>query len=104
MKRMVGTVFLVIGSLGTASVAERVVFAQSPRYPAWLATGIIQTLAPGSLAQLRARSCGGDQPIEVMENQQQFVLRCGLWWPTSKTWIVPRTAQNTAILEDPKAF
>ena len=97
---------LVFGCMvvGVVSVAERVVFAQASRYPAWLATVTIPALASGTLAEVRAQSCGGNQPIEVLEQPQQFVLRCGLWWPASKTWIVPRTPENTAILQNPEAF
>lgn len=85
-------------------MVERIVLVHNPRYPAWLATGRIETLGPGSLSQLRMRQCGGSQPIQVFENRQQFVLRCGDWWPVSKTWVVPRTPTNIAILQDPEAF
>ena len=94
--------FLMAG--GFVSVAERVLFAQSPRYPAWLATGTIQTLAPESLAQLRASSCRSHPDLWVWEKPQQYLVRCGDWWPESKTWIVPRTSKNTAILQDRAVF
>jgi hypothetical protein len=104
MKRILWAALLGFLSVGVVSLAERVVFVHSSPYPAWLAVGRMNRLAPGTLVQLRAQSCGGNQPIEVFENNQQFLLRCGLWWPASKTWIAPRTPQNAAILQDPKTF
>jgi hypothetical protein len=104
MKRILWAALLGFLSVGVVSLAERVAFLHSSAYPAWLAIGRIDRLAPGTLAQLRVQSCGGKQPIEIVENQKQFLLRCGLWWPASKTWIVLRTPTNTAILEDPNAL
>ena len=94
--------FLVVGE--SINVTERVLFAQSPRYPAWLATGTIETLTPGSLAQLRATSCQAHPDIWIEEKPQQFLLRCGDFWPASQTWIVPRTVHNATLLAAPERF
>ena len=104
MKRILWAALLGLLGVGLVRVAERVILVHSSPYPAWLATGTINTLVPGSMAQLRAKSCGGNQLVEVFENSQQLILRCGDWWPASKTWVVPRTPGNTVILHDPAAF
>ena len=86
------------------SLTERLILVNGSHYPTWLSTGSFETLAPGSLGHLRISACGGNQPIEIFQNKDQWIFRCGLFWPSEKTFTAPRSAGNDRIVNSPQDF
>ena len=86
------------------SLTERLVLVHISHYPHWFSTGSFATLAPGSLSHLRDDTCGAKQEIDIFEKRDEWVFRCGDFWPRSKTFTAPRSPNNDRIIHSPEDF
>lgn len=80
---------------GILSAAERLYYVNAATYPRWLASG--ELVKGQSLESLRTGECKGRGPIEITEKADGlFVIRCGLMWYDSKTYIAHFNPMRTA--------
>jgi len=82
----VAVAWLAVFAGSVLSIAERLYYVNAPSYPTWLASG---ELSPGeSLEELRSHACKGRGPLEISQKADGvFLVRCGLMWYDSKTYI-----------------
>lgn len=71
---------------GLVAMAERFYYVNGDSYPRWLAAG--EVTAGETLQSFRSGRCEGKSPVEIKQMADgTFLLRCGLIWPDSKTYI-----------------
>jgi hypothetical protein len=91
--------FLAAVSLSTA---ERLYLVNGNTYAAWLATRSVPVseVRPHFLSRIHESECHGNEPVWVFPKQNQYVLRCGDFWPFARTLIVPRNSATAAVIEN----
>jgi hypothetical protein len=84
------------------SAAERLYLVNGSTYPGWLATRSVPVseVRPHFLSLIHESECHGNEPVWMFPKQNQYVLRCGDFWPFARTLIVPRNASTAAVIED----
>jgi hypothetical protein len=92
--------FLAAVSLSTA---ERLYLVNGNTYAGWLATRSVpvsEVMRPRFLSRIHKSECHGNEPVWVFPKQNQYVLRCGDFWPFARTLIVPRNSATAAVIEN----
>jgi hypothetical protein len=73
-------------AFASLNIAERLYFVHASSYPSWLASGVLSLGQP--LDDLRSSACKGRGPLEIIEKPDGlYLVRCGLMWYDSKTFI-----------------
>jgi Na+/melibiose symporter-like transporter len=84
--RILGWAFLVFMLFGLFNVVERIYLTNGASYPRWLATAELK-VDRTAWKHLRIEECR-NEAIEVLEKDNgSYVLRCGMFWYNSKTFI-----------------
>lgn len=74
-------------ALAVFTGVERLLLVNADSYPRWMATGVLPGKVTGEqVGDLHKTSCKGE-PIEILRKSDGYVLRCGLWWPGSHTYL-----------------
>lgn len=86
LKAISNFLFALVFLAAVISVSERMIWMQkSWRYPTLLTAAT--PIHANTLETLR-EECG--EPLETRKfDQNQAIIRCGLWWPMREVWIVP---------------